>query len=82
MASTAQTLLNSAIAAGYDALSSRDLKECLLYAVQSGGGGTVGSITFGNYSGGTPNFTPSSGGGLAVDTSNGRPWYYYNSIWH
>jgi hypothetical protein len=39
MASSAQTLINSAASLGYFALSDRDLRECLLVAAQSGGGG-------------------------------------------
>ncbi len=43
MPTDAQTLLDSAISLGYDALNDRDLKECLLYAAQTGGGG--GGVT-------------------------------------
>lgn len=39
MASTAATLINSAIGLGYDRLSDRDIQECILLAAQSGGGG-------------------------------------------
>lgn len=37
MASSAQSLITTAVASGYDALSNRDLKECLLVAAQAGG---------------------------------------------
>lgn len=47
-----------------------------------GGGGTVGSVVFGNYAGGQPTFTPAAGVGLAVDTSNGTLWQFYNNAWH
>jgi hypothetical protein len=84
MASTAQTLINSAIAAGYDALSTRDLQECLLYAAQSGGGGggQTGQIPTGNYAGGAPTFTPTAGTSiLAIDNSTGKIWVYLNNVW-
>lgn len=42
MASTAQSLMTQAVGLGYDALSNRQLKECLLVAAQSGGGGGGG----------------------------------------
>lgn len=42
MAAPAQSLINAAVAAGYDALSNRALKECILAAAQSGGGGGGG----------------------------------------
>lgn len=112
MASSAQSLIVTAVAAGYDALSNRDLKECLLVAAQSGGGGggvtqiiagtniTVspsggtGNVTVnstgggsqevfsGNYTGGTPPFTPSVAQAIAIDTSNGRQWQWYSSSWN
>lgn len=48
MAASAQTLINSAIGLGYDALSDRDLRECLLLAAQSGGGpGGTGAVVVG-----------------------------------
>ena len=78
MANSAQTLINAAVAAGFDRLSDRDLMECLLYAAQAGGGG----IPSGNYAGVAPTFTPSSGTGLAIDSSTGRLWMYYNGAWH
>ena len=46
-----------------------------------GGGGGTGAV-FGNYHGGQPTFTPATGNGLAVDTSNGTLWEYYNGAWH
>jgi len=46
----------------------------------AGGGG--GGVTCGNYAGGQPNFTPASGCGNAIDTSNGNIWWYYNGAWH
>ena len=48
----------------------------------AGGGGSGTGATFGNYGGGVPSFTPSGGVGLAVDTSTGTLWEYYNGAWH
>ena len=41
MASSAQSLITTAVSLGYDALSDRDLKECLLVAAQVGTGGAL-----------------------------------------
>lgn len=52
MADTAQTLIEAAVALGYEALSDRGLKECLLYAADTngggGGGGGSGSVEQGD----------------------------------
>ena len=45
-------------------------------------GGTGSGATFADYGGGAPTFTPSAGTGLAVDTSDGTLWEYYNGAWH
>jgi hypothetical protein len=45
----------------------------------AGGGGS--GVVCGNYGGGQPNFTPTTCGN-AVDTSNGRVWWYYNGAWN
>lgn len=58
------------------------LMELALLAQIAQNGGSGGSLTCGNYGGGQPSFTPASGCGLALDTSNGRPWWYYNGAWH
>lgn len=79
--SAANTTLNAAIAAGFDQPSTRDLMLIAAYGA-SGGGGGGGSVTFGNYAGGQPNFTPTSGTGMAVDTSNNSIWVYTNGAWH
>jgi hypothetical protein len=81
MAQTAQSLLNSATALGYDALSYRDTLECILFNVQSGAAGAGGGFTQGNYAGGTPTFTPGSSPAWAIDTSTGLLWVYFNSAW-
>ena len=50
-----------------------------------GGGGTVGFVqgAYANYGGMAPTWTPTGTAlGLAVDTSNGRPWYYFNGKWN
>ncbi len=76
MATSAQTLIIAAIAQGYDRLSDRDLREALLYAAQTGGGGGSGGVPTGNYAGGQPNFTPATSGAVAIDTSNSRIWWW------
>lgn len=65
MASSAQTLITSAIGLGYDALSDRDLKECLLYAAQTGGGG-----------GGTTQVYQGNGAPVAAPTTASSPAIY------
>lgn len=82
MPTSAKSLLATATGLGYDALSDRDLRECLLVAAQSGGSPSGGSIMFGNYAGVQPNFTPAGGTGIAIDTSNGTQWSYYNNSWN
>lgn len=52
----------------------------ILGALVDGAGGTAGQS--GNYGGGQPNFTPAGGFGVAIDTSNGRVWWYYNNQWN
>ena len=60
----------------------RQLLVKILNALNQGAGGGGTGATFGNYAGGQPTFTPASGIGLAVDTSNGTLWEYYNGAWH
>lgn len=84
-----QSLISSANVPGYAAaglacdigvLLELALLQIIAANVGSGGGGT--GATFGNYAAGQPNFTPSGGTGIAVDTSNGTEWFYYNGAWH
>lgn len=56
------------------------LEISLLSQISVAGGGS--GFTFGNYAGVAPNFTPATGEGAAVDTSNGTVWYYYSGAWH
>lgn len=35
-----------------------------------------------NYGGSDPTWTPTSGVGIAFDTSDGSQWNYYNGAWH
>jgi hypothetical protein len=79
--SAAATTLASAITNGYDKLSTHDLLLCAVYGAANGSGGGT-SFTSGNYGGSQPNFTPSGSTGLAVDTSNGRIWWYYSGAWN
>jgi len=81
-----KSLLKAAVSAGYMDYSSKEMLAVETYLqcqLASGGGGGGGSgITFDNYNGGVPNFTPASGTGEAVDTSNNTIWLYYNGSWH
>jgi hypothetical protein len=76
---TAQQI--SAGAAQFNQLANK--LDCIIYLLASAtGGGTGTGATFGNYGGGIPSFTPTGGTGLAVDTSNGAIWAYYNGGWN
>lgn len=46
-----------------------------------GGGSSGGGVSAGNYAGGQPNFTPATAGAIAIDTSTGREWTWYNNQW-
>ncbi len=54
---------------------------CEILAASSGGLGG-GGVVCGNYGGNQPTFTPSSGCGNAIDTSNGQVWWYYSGAWN
>jgi hypothetical protein len=71
--------MTNACTYGYTGLSDRDLKIATLVLLCDGGSG--GGLTCGDYSGGTPDFTPSSGCGLAFDTSNDSLWAYRSGAW-
>ncbi len=87
MSASAQTLISAAVALGYDALSDRDLKECLLVAAQSGGGGGGGgSAQFVTYTVGSP-AAPSDPTlpALAYDPTGNLPtlgWNTGNQTWN
>jgi hypothetical protein len=70
MAATAQSLIDSAVALGYDALSHRDLLECVLYAAQSGGGGGGGGLS----GAGSPVGTVANAGTTYLDTLTNNFW--------
>ena len=73
---SAQSLVTSAVALGYDALSDRDLRECLLVAAQNAGGGGGGSSNY--YAApGPPNANPPTYANIVVDI-NGRQWQFFN----
>lgn len=63
----------------FDELSSKWAVIYLLSQIQSGG--TVGGIPTGAYAGAAPNFTPSTAGALAIDSSTGKLWAYFNGNW-
>jgi hypothetical protein len=78
-----QTLLKNA--ACFACLSPGEweiLELQLLCEIQNSSGGTGSGAVCGNYTGGQPNFTPASGCGIAIDSSNGTVWYYYSGSWH
>lgn len=72
MASSAQSLINSAIAQGYDALSARMLKVCLLYAAQTGGGGGTGAVYAG--AGSPVGVITPTGAATYFDTTSAKFW--------
>ena len=81
-------LLRQACANGFDLVAEDNvltrgiILQLLCNFSGSGGGGTGTGATFGNYSGGTPTFTPASGAGMAIDTSNDTFWEYHDGAWH
>ena len=62
----------------------RTLLAKILLVLISGGGGGMGGIQgqSGDYSGSQPSWTPTGTNiGVAIDTSNNRVWWYFNSTW-
>jgi len=85
MACDPQTLINNASCIACNIPNGMQLPVLiyLLCQIQSNGGsGAAGGVTCGNYSGVTPNFTPSSGCGMAIDTSTRELWAYFSGAWH
>lgn len=70
---TAQVLINGAIAAGYDKLSDRDAKICLLY-----GASAAGTVTSGTAD---PTTAPASTSGLYYRTDTGTLWAWDGAAW-
>lgn len=56
--------------------------QVIVYLLANGSGTGGSSISSGPYAGGQPSFTPTTSTALAVDTSNGRVWLFYNGIWN
>lgn len=54
----------------------------LCQIVNNGGTGGGAGVTTGNYAGAQPNFTPTTSGGVAIDNSNGRIWWWFNGVWN
>ncbi len=77
MPSSAQSLIISAVANGYDRLSDRGLKECLLYASQTGGGGGGGGGLSG--SGSPQNVVAGSAGQTYTDVGVNPPNFWVNT---
>lgn len=66
-------------------LSAYDIMELALLdqiaQAGGGGGGSPSPVICGAY-GGQPTFTPSTGCGVAIDTSDGTIYWYYSGAWH
>jgi hypothetical protein len=83
-----QSLLNNSNIAGYNSVGYACVSDLLMLSllgiiagnVSGGGGSSI--VVAGNYAGGQPNFTPSSAAAVAIDSSNGRVWWYFNSTWN
>jgi hypothetical protein len=73
-ATTAQTTLDAAIAAGFDRLSPRDVMLCIL---QGASGATLDYISVA----GPPTAIPPAIANIVVDV-NGTEWKYYGGAWH
>lgn len=58
------------------------LLQLIVDNIGSAGGGGGSGVTTGNYGGTTPSFTPSTGSGIAIDSSTGNLWAYYNGQWN
>ena len=78
---TANSILKSAIAAGFDGLSPRDVMLCILQGVSAGGTGGGSANYVANYAGGTPTPVPTSGNPFAVDTSIPALWVWNGAAW-
>lgn len=66
-------------AAQFDGMANKE--ACIIYLL-SIGGAVSGGVPSGNYGGGPPNFTPTTASAVAIDSSNGTLWEYYNGAWH
>ena len=81
MAFDAESLINTAYAAKYPSLSTRDLLECIVASACAGGGGGGGGgsgFTCVALGGAAPATTPSCGSGI-IDTDTGNVWLYSTS---
>jgi hypothetical protein len=50
-------------------------------AASGGGGGSTG-VTAADYGGAEPSFTPATDGAVAIDTSDGHIWWWFNGVWN
>jgi len=57
------------------------LAQLLVLLSPGGAGGQGGGVFSGNYGGGQPNFTPLTSAAIAIDTSNGTEWTWFNNQW-
>lgn len=51
-------------------------------ALTTGAVGGVGGVFAGNYGGNPPPFQPNVTAAIAMDTSTGTLWQWYNGTWH
>jgi hypothetical protein len=77
MACDAATLISLAVANGYNGLSNRDLKECILAAACKGA--TSGAVLHGT---GAPVTDPGVEAALYIDDSDGTLYEFYSGAWH
>lgn len=54
-------------------------EAAIIYLLSQGGGG---GVTAADYGGGAPSFTPLTDGAVAIDTSNGQIWWWFNGAWN
>ena len=63
-------------------LNQNQLLRIIAYYMGSGGAAGGQRVYAGDYSGGEPTDTPTADAALAIDTSNGTIWSWYDSAWH
>jgi hypothetical protein len=76
----AQTTLNSAIAAGFDRLSTRDVILCVLQGASTSGGGGTANL-YQNFGGVAPAVAGTQTGQWAIDSSTSNGWVWSGTVW-
>lgn len=86
-ATDVQSLLSSSDVKGYSGASNSSVADLLELALLNiianniSGGGGGGGVTAANYGGAQPSFTPATDGAVAIDTSTGQIWWWFNGVW-